>query len=965
MALITTGLTDGGSGAGITTNFQVQYESTLPNQARVLANANALISVLETEFTVTTGWFNTPGGKFGASHRQVVNLNKASGSGANNSGYGSAINLDAQDANTNAADAAERVKMVWMNEWVEILMSLSGGKWNAGDSSGEGLSQYCGIIRFQAGHYSYYNSWVDQWLNTQPRQDWVNSTEGTDGNVVSFGCALAFIFYLNTQLGFSINQILAAGSSNLAKVYRTLTGDNGDPFPFFASLLERVFPSSATAAIPGPVSDNPFPIAALSFWADKNTFGKDEVQDIITTSSGRWPRSFWLVVDGFSKNSFASLGIAAPAPTGPFSTMPGVTLTQRPDIDFENAANPQAPQRIRIPFDITFSSAALGQFPSIGSSTIELDGSLTSSGNAVPGATAAILFELLAGADPYFTNIDPSQNNVFYLSQDLRVFTATPDHNSTPVAGGPAFPSNDVVGAYGYVQQLLGWLNSTYSDPSGTDPFTTVLPGQGGALQGDSSVTPLSVDFSNFPPKIEKNFNFAVARVRLRGTAGPAGAAKNVRVFFRLWSTQTADTDYQPTSTYLSVADSAGQPGSPLAGAGHTTLPFFATGNSGAAADYAVGGPNIQNVQISTGDSVWFYYGCFLNLYDSGNIIDGKPVQQWLNGTHHCLVAQIAFDDAPLFTGESPQSSDKLAQRNLQVTVSDNPGPAATHRVPQTFDIRPSTPVGQGVVLRPDELMIDWGDIPKGSTATIFWPQVQASEVISLANSLYASHTLSASETNVVKCQITGGVTYVPIPASSGENFAGLLTVDLPQGIVTGQEFTVVVRRVATRDFPSEIDLRSLPSTADKPARPKPRVKGGGDRPAVRYVSPSWRYVVGTFQVTIPVSTREAMLFPEENTLAIMKWRLANLPFGDRWYPVIERLRALHVRSGRRPRWRFRFDRTVTERRAGEGSAQAASAGVHRQGVRDPLRLLRRLRRFRARLLRRAPQVQQPSFGYR
>jgi hypothetical protein len=147
-------------------------------------------------------------------------------------------------------------------------MSLSGGRWNAGDSVGEGLSQYCGIVRFPVGHYSYYSyygSWVDQWLNQHPRQDWVNHTEGTDGNAISFGCALAFLYYLNTQLNFSINQILASGASTMTAVYKNLTGDNGDPFPLFAGLLEHVFPSSATAAIPGPVSDNPYPLAQLSF----------------------------------------------------------------------------------------------------------------------------------------------------------------------------------------------------------------------------------------------------------------------------------------------------------------------------------------------------------------------------------------------------------------------------------------------------------------------------------------------------------------------------------------------------------------------------------------------------------------------------------------------------------------------------------------------------------------------------
>jgi hypothetical protein len=220
MGLKNDGLTDVGMGKGFTTNFQVQYEDSLGNLANLKANANALLAVIENEFTVTTGWFNTPSGKFGTGHRQVVNLNLADGSGANNSGYGSALNLDAQSGNSNATNAAGIVEMVFMNEWVEILMSLSGGKWNAGDSSGESLSQYCGIERFQTGHYSYYGSWVDGWLNTHPRQDWVNTTEATDGNSVSFGCALAFLYYLNKQLNFTINQILAAGASNLVAATR-------------------------------------------------------------------------------------------------------------------------------------------------------------------------------------------------------------------------------------------------------------------------------------------------------------------------------------------------------------------------------------------------------------------------------------------------------------------------------------------------------------------------------------------------------------------------------------------------------------------------------------------------------------------------------------------------------------------------------------------------------------------------
>jgi hypothetical protein len=115
----------------------------------------------------------------------------------------------------------------------------------------------------------------------------------------------------------------------------------------------------------------------------------------------------------------------------------------------------------------------------------------------VPGSDASTLFELVAGSDPYFTNIDPAQNNVFYLSPDLRVFTATPGQNSNPIAGAPAFGNDNVAGAFTYIQQLLTWLNANYSDLTGADPFNTLLPGQSGALQGDSSVTPITVDISN------------------------------------------------------------------------------------------------------------------------------------------------------------------------------------------------------------------------------------------------------------------------------------------------------------------------------------------------------------------------------------------------------------------------------------------------------------------------------------
>ena len=219
-------------------------------------------------------------------------------------------------------------------------------------------------------------------------------------------------------------------------------------------------------------------------------------------------------------------------------------------------------------------------------------------------------FELIAGADPYFANLNSDQSNLPYLSQDLRVFTITPGLNPAPIPG-VAPMADSVAGAYAYIQSLLTHLNSQaggFTNPSGPDPFTTILPGQGDANQGDSSVTPLSVQITGgFPPNINifNNYNFAVARVRLRGGAG--SQAGNVRVFFRLWTTQTNDTDYDPNGTYSFAPDAAGEPGSPLLGAGNTTIPFFATNNFPSQTDYT-GGPNIQTLTIPDHqDQLWAY----------------------------------------------------------------------------------------------------------------------------------------------------------------------------------------------------------------------------------------------------------------------------------------------------------------------------------------------------------------------
>jgi hypothetical protein len=124
-------------------------------------------------------------------------------------------------------------------------------------------------------------------------------------------------------------------------------------------------------------------------------------------------------------------------------------------------------------------------------------------------------------------------------------------------------------------------------------------------------------------------YNFAVARVRLNGAS--LAAAENVRVFFRVFTTLTNDTDYHPTTTYPSnpVSATDNNPGSPQLGVGGATLPFFATGNYdndspndvggwGMEQDYSTPddvttGANNQTITIPKGkNAVWAYFGCYL-----------------------------------------------------------------------------------------------------------------------------------------------------------------------------------------------------------------------------------------------------------------------------------------------------------------------------------------------------------------
>ncbi len=648
------------------------------------------------------------------------------------------------------------------------------------------------------------------------------------------------------------------------------------------------------------------------FVTRKNNFGRDEVKDTPTYAD-----AFYLFLEGLTPNA---VGSSTPSLSGSFKApnIPGLTLPADPTIIYDlgnTGANATVPQRIRFGYGVDFTNSSLGVFPASGAApkTFTANASISILGQA-DQLTPDAEFFLLGGDDPYFTNVNSAANNGFWLSQDLRVFTGTPALDKTPVKSPPGTTpaptlSDSFSGAYTYIQNLITWLNKNYGylntaypppDTEVSDPLDTLLPNQNGALNGDSLVNPKTGK--------DNNYNFAIARVRLRGSPGTSAEASNVKVFFRVLTTQTFDMDYinvasatsgvDPNVTYPSTG-SLNNPQSPLPGTDGSnningcSLPFFANANYDANPnDYGSTGANNQTIIIpGTNDYAWAFFGCFLNVNDSSNKYGGQTVQHWLIGAEHsCLVAQIAYTGAPIenVNGviENTQISDKLAQRNLQVKTSGNPGFPATHRVPQTIDARPSPPPQSSdktsILSYPDEMMIEWGKTPLGSVASLYWPAVSASSVLKLAAQLYPEETLTAADAHTIQCPVVSPVTYLPIPPGSGASFAGLLTVDLPASVRGGDEFDILVSRITTKQV-------IVPTPPAPPPQPKILLQPAMSPQAAPVTQLLWRYITGNFQMRISVQAESIILPGDENLLAILKWRLTLIDPSNRWYPVLVR----------------------------------------------------------------------------
>lgn len=235
-----------------TQHFLFEYNAKLDADA-AKALGKALADTAERDYAIMRDWF---GGVAPSAAKIDVKINEGAGGASNDN----VSNVNLRLGATADFDAA---RFTLVAEVMEIFMAAIPLRWKPGDSSGEGLSQLGALTLYpdQVGGLNGPQVWLDTSISPTPqkpsRPDFVSTTEAFDGNFVSFGCALLFLYYLRSQLGFEMQPIVRDAGQTLEGVYIALTQDRG-AFGPFSRLLEARFPSGAPSNLFG--STNPFPL---------------------------------------------------------------------------------------------------------------------------------------------------------------------------------------------------------------------------------------------------------------------------------------------------------------------------------------------------------------------------------------------------------------------------------------------------------------------------------------------------------------------------------------------------------------------------------------------------------------------------------------------------------------------------------------------------------------------------------
>ncbi len=594
-------------------------------------------------------------------------------------------------------------------------------------------------------------------------------------------------------------------------------------------------------------------------------------QDLL--GAGNFANALYVEVEGFSQNDIGSAVPTVPSPIN------GLTyVSTGPGSPTDPTLSASQPQRFTFPFQAQFSGT--GMFTTA-NQTLVVSAKFTANGKTISNNAQIVLQET---PNPYMFHGGSGPGAEWYLSVDIKVFQLKAGDKLFGLTAGQGTSPQD--GATTWIQKTIDNLNG---DPAGLGPAFDALPSD----EDTAALNLLQTDSSG-----NNIYNFALARVRYQDTQ----AAPNVSVFFRIFAAQQVATTYDPTTTYRSYT--GGSPVVPvlgLQGDEIVTIPCFANARVDAsqALSAQTDPKNTHSINPDPlGAVVDTFYGCWLDINQPGDLrfpdrmVANTPadypygpygsfnnlvsILQLVRSQHQCLVCEVSFAPDPITVGDDPSDTDKLAQRNLAFVSSANPGVEPSRLIPQTFELKPSA-TALKLDQKPDELVIDWGNIPNGSVCQVYLPGTTSAAILGWAGKLYTTHNLKAFDPHTIEVN-AGGTTYIPIPKGGPVNLAGLLSIQLPAGVKKGDTYEVVVRQITSDDYQNTTILQVREQVNETQA--------GGVAPDSGY---AWRHTIGIFKLAIPVDVKTELRNTEEQYYAILQFIAEAIPTASRWFPVFER----------------------------------------------------------------------------
>ncbi|TAM81104.1 MAG: hypothetical protein EPN47_14615 [Acidobacteria bacterium] len=612
---------------------------------------------------------------------------------------------------------------------------------------------------------------------------------------------------------------------------------------------------------------------------NRDTFSSYEVATTLT-----YPDSFYVIYDGFAPSS---LGVPGASPTiqfldsiggGPIASI----SVAAPSVELENPGALNTPQRITFTFEVDFAD---GSAFTTETRDIYVHASFA-------GMQDVAMMHLIQQPNPYLVD-----GPVSWLSTDLRVFQLQPgqkvNSSSSVVLGNP---DTDSMAPYTYIQGLLAEMRGYGNNPA---PSFENISQDEQASQLELSRTVGGV----------RVLNFAVAKARYRAKNVNA---TGVRVFFRTFNTMVSDLSYTTNpgadvQNYRRTSDGA----TPLlginsffSGVGNqiVSIPYFAEKRIDTSAFSMATQPDTTNqrdLKHAGNIEALEYFGCWLDFNQADaqfpvNVPTGSDgpfagrvaIPELIRGIHTCMVAEVRYQPGaidPISNGATPASSDRLAQRNLSIVESDNPGSTATHTVQHSLLLKPSKRAFNRFAIAAaaaepakatsyyDELVIRWNDIPRDTLANVYCPDWNADEIIALAAARPGPQQLSKVDGNTVACAVSD-ITYIPVPARQ-QPLPALLTLQLPLSVREGEQFRV------------DVEQHSGPAFQRTIAVPR-QVEG---RRSLQVASFSERKVLGAFRVTVVVKAGTALLEKAVRNLAVLRYILQAIPPADSWHRVFVR----------------------------------------------------------------------------